>query len=132
MTPGKFDWVPRFLHVMRNYGNVRMACQVAGVSRSTAQTYRRRSQKFARQWDEAMDDFGDSIEAMVLQRAKTSDLLLIFLTKKVRPEYRDNYDPRKEVTQTFWQGANGDRAMSIQIKWPDKTALPAPADDDDF
>ena len=85
------DWVSVFTEALRASGNVQEACREAAISR--AQAYRRKAQYpgFAKQWQDALDDALDVLEAEAWRRAKsTSDTLLIFLLKAHRPEmYRD-------------------------------------------
>lgn len=88
-------WKPAFLKALRATGNVSAACRAAGLEhRSTAYDARARNAKFAAEWDEAMEDAVDALEAIARQRASVggSDTLLIFLLKAHRPEmYRDNH-----------------------------------------
>jgi len=91
-TPEKGrEWWPRFLAALRNSGNVRAACQAAGIDRRTAYRNRHQYKGFARHWDEALEDACDVLAAEAWQRARSSsDLLLIFLLKAHRPEiYRE-------------------------------------------
>jgi hypothetical protein len=107
-------WEGDFLSALRDTGNVHLAEEAAGVSRSLA--YKRRGQDaaFAEAWDEALEEAIDKLEAVAWRRAsegvkKTkgvwfngrrvgeeavlefSDTLLIFLLKAHRPQkYREN------------------------------------------
>src|SRR4051794_38857909 len=92
------EWRPAFLAALRQHGNIRAACQAAGINRTTAYDHRARSAPFAAAWDTALEDACDVLEAMARQRAMaTSDLLLIFLLKSHRPAvYRETY--RHELT----------------------------------
>lgn len=105
---GAGEWIPTFLATLRNSGNVRLACQKAGIDRKTAYKWKERSREFREQWQEALDDACDVLEAEAWNRARGgSDLLLIFLLKAHRPDiYRET--TRHEVT-----GAGG---KPIQIK----------------
>jgi len=108
--PPKADtWRPLFLQALRNSGNVRAASGAAGIDRDTAYRHRHRSQEFAKEWDAALDDACDVLEAEAWRRAvrgteepvhylgqqvgsvkKYSDVLLIFLLKAHRPmKFRD-------------------------------------------
>jgi len=102
------DWRDGFLAALRNSANVRAACQKVGIDRRTAYRQRERDAEFAAQWDEAIQDACDILEAEAWTRARGgSDLLLIFLLKAHRPEkYRET--SRYEVT-----GAQG---KAIQIE----------------
>lgn len=96
---GVGEWRPQFLAALRNSGNVRAACQAAGVSRQLAYSHKEASKEFAAQWAEAMEDAIDVLEAVASQRAKaSSDTLLIFLLKAHRP---DKYADRLNVLHTI-------------------------------
>jgi hypothetical protein len=90
LTPEKRtagEWRPQFLAALRNSGNIRASCQAAGVSRQVVYDHRRRSAEFRQQWDEALEDAIDVLEAEARRRAmQSSDTLLIFLLKAHRPE----------------------------------------------
>ena len=92
------EWRPPFLLTLRNTGNVRLACQAAGISRKSAYGARLQSPEFAEQWAEAMEDAIDVREAIAVDRAKKmSDVLLIFLLKSHRPNvYRETLNLRIE------------------------------------
>lgn len=80
-------WKERFLNALRNSGNVRAAAQAAGITRENAYQYRNRSKEFRAEWESAMEDAIDVLEAVAFRRAQeTSDTLLIFLLKSHRPE----------------------------------------------
>ena len=70
---------------------MRVSAHGAGIDWSTAYRSRRRSPRFAAQWDAAIEEAADELEAEARRRAMaTSDTLLIFLLKGARPErYRD-------------------------------------------
>ena len=68
-------------------GNVLAACREAKVSRQVAYRYRASHPGFAAEWDAAMEDAIDLLEGIARRRAQTtSDVLLIFLLKGIRPE----------------------------------------------
>jgi hypothetical protein len=80
------DWMSTFLSALRNSGNVRAACEAAGVSRVVAYEIRHKNDVFREAWDEAKEDALDLLEAVAWKRAQTqSDTLLIFLLKHERP-----------------------------------------------
>jgi hypothetical protein len=109
-------WQERFIAALRNSGNVRAACQAAGVHRTTPYKAYAESPEFARQWDEALEDAVDTLEAAAWKRARDgvtrhdpimfqgqkvaekviteySDTLMITLLKAHRPEkYRERVD----------------------------------------
>lgn len=109
-------WRERFIAALRNSGNVRASCQAAGVSRVTAYRTYQESEEFAREWDEALEEAIDTLEAAAWQRARDgvtrtepimyqgqkvgervvteySDQLLVTLLKAHRPEkYKERVD----------------------------------------
>jgi len=89
----------RFLDRLRNSGNVRASCKAAGVPRRTIYNWRDKWVTFADEWDDALDDACDILEAEAWKRAieGQSDRLLMFLLKAHRREvYGDVV--RNEVT----------------------------------
>lgn len=81
------EWMKVFLATLRNSGNIRAACDKAGISRISAYQARDRDSIFRDAWDEAKQDAIDILEAVAWSRAQTqSDTLLIFLLKHNRPE----------------------------------------------
>jgi hypothetical protein len=95
LTPKKAagEWGPAFLAALSKSANVRAACQAAGISREAAYKYRERSAAFRAQWDTALEDACDVLEALAWRRASdASDVLLIFLLKAHRPaKYRERW-----------------------------------------
>ena len=92
VTPKKAaEWQPIFLAVLRDTANVRLACQKAGIARPIAYKHRNRSPRFAAEWDTALAEAVDVLEAEARRRGlAASDTLLIFLLKAHRPEvYRE-------------------------------------------
>lgn len=96
------EWRPLFLAALSNSGNVLASCKAASISRVQAYDARDRSPEFAAQWETAMEEACDVLEAAARKRAmQTSDTLLIFLLKAHRPaKFRETI--RQEHT-----GANG-------------------------
>ena len=102
-----------FLHVLADTVNVARACRKAGIPRRTVYHWRDADPDFAREWDDALEDGIDLLEAELHRRAFEgvekpvwhkgeqvgttrcySDALAMFLLKAHRPErYRDNYRP---------------------------------------
>ena len=118
MTPRK-DWRPAFIELLRATGNVTLAAQHVGRSRNQVHDVRQRSKRFAAQWDDALEEATDLLEAEALRRAVTgidkpmffkgevvgstkkySGRLLMFLLEAYKPEKFRNGD---EVEKT---GAN--------------------------
>ena len=81
------DWREAFLAALTNTGNVRYACQQAGIARRTAYDRRETDVEFAAAWKDAMEDAIDHIEAVAFEKAKEGEnVLLIFLLKSHRRE----------------------------------------------
>ena len=97
------DWYEAFLAMLRNSGNVRLSCGQAGIRRSTAYAARDADPDFRAQWDEALQDACDLIEAkgkaMALQG---SERLIEFFLKAHRPEV---YGDRLKVSVGFQEEA---------------------------
>jgi hypothetical protein len=118
-TPKKRPrWAKAFLSILAESGNVRLACQAAGIVRSTAYDLRNSDETFAADWERAQEEAADLLEEEARRRAhegweepvfgsmgqgqgsgqvgtvrKYSDTLLIFLLKGARPEkYRDRHE----------------------------------------
>ena len=109
-TPPARVWRPIFLEALAETGNVKLSAETACVNRRTAYRGRKSSDKFAREWDEAMEEATDLLKAEARRRAfngvqepvfykgkkvdtvtKYSDTLLIFLLKAHDPAmFRDN------------------------------------------
>ena len=88
----------RFLDRLRQSGNVRLACQAAGIPRRTAYNWRGKWSTFSDEWQEALDDALDILEGKAWERAaQHSDRLLMFLLKAHR---RDVYGDKQELDVT--------------------------------
>ena len=106
--PPKRDWKPAFLEVLRATGNVTRAVQHVGQSRNQVHDVRQRSKRFAAQWDDALEEATDLLEAEAWRRAVTgidkpvyyqgkvvgstkkySDRLLMFLFEAYGLQFRD-------------------------------------------
>jgi hypothetical protein len=93
----------RFLAALRLGHTVSSACTEAGFSRRWAYDERDRSVSFANAWDDAIEAGTDDLEEEVRARALDRDdprsyLLLMFLMKKRRPEFRDSFKQEMKVT----------------------------------
>ena len=86
----------RFLARLRNSGNVRLSCTAAGVPRRTVYNWRNKWATFRDEWDEALEDACDILEAKAWERAVDgqSDRMLMFLLKAHRP---DRFKDRSET-----------------------------------
>ena len=102
-----------FLDTLRETASVARAAHKSGLNRSTWYRHRRKSERFAAAWAEALDEGIEKLEEEALQRAiggtrqpvffrgekigevrRYSDALLMFLLRAHRPQrYRDGADP---------------------------------------
>ena len=79
----KRDWKPAFIEVLRETGNVTLAAQHAGQSRNQVHDVRQRSKRFAAQWDNALEEATDLLEAEARRRAFTGIDKPVFYKGKV-------------------------------------------------
>ena len=110
-TPKRGTKVTRqnaFIEALKQTGNITLAVQAAGVTRTQAYRWRDASDEFAARWYEALQAAGEVLEAEARRRAFSgSDTLLIFLLKGIYPEkYRDRYDVRSENKVTVKHDAD--------------------------
>ena len=108
------ELMDRFIMRLRDSGNVRLACQAAGVPRSTAYRWRDRWATFNAEWDEAIEDACDILEETAWKRAvrEGSDRLLMFLLKAHRP---DRFKERSQVEHS----GQGGGPITITMTWDD-------------
>ena len=110
-------WKQIFIEELARSGNVLLSSRKAGVSRTAVYNARKEDPAFADQWDDAIDEAVDLLEAVARGRAvngtekpvyrggvqvgtirEYSDTLLMFLLKAHRPErFRDSYDVAKAI-----------------------------------
>ena len=89
----------RFLEAFREAGNVREACEAAGIHRVTAYKWRYADPEFAAAWDQAREDAIDTLEQVAWKRAKDqSDYLLWKLLQSNR---RALYGDKQQVDVTI-------------------------------
>ena len=108
-----------FLAAFRETGNVRLACETAGVGRSSHYRWLGEDPDYRGAFELAEEDAADILEAEARRRAvegvekpvgwhkgepggyvrEYSDVLLIFLLKGLRPErYRERYEVKGSLT----------------------------------
>lgn len=124
----KRDWKSAFVEALRKTGNVKLSCEMAGISRKVAYETKGRDRDFGEEWLDALDEATDTLEAEARRRAiegtertvvkrigvdengkpkyqeyverEYSDTLLIFLLKANRPsKFRDSFDIKSIVDQ---------------------------------
>jgi len=90
------EWKDAFLAVLRGSGNIRESCEQAGISRETAYKWKKQDKVFADKWEDSKEDAIEALEHEAHTRAmESSDVLLMFLLKALRPEkYRERYEHR--------------------------------------
>lgn len=83
-------WTQVFLEMVRNTGNVRLACDTAGVHRVTVHHYKRNHADFAEAWEVAIGEAMELLEAVAFTRAVNgfSDFLLWRLLQAHSEKYR--------------------------------------------
>lgn len=81
-----FAWKRPFLLALRQTGVVFYACEQAHIARAMAYRARRADPQFREDWETAMQEGIDQLEAVAFERARSglSDVLLIFLLKNKR------------------------------------------------
>jgi len=62
-------WKPAFLAALRETGNVTQSAEIAGITREGVYKARRRSNKFAEDWDSALEYATDALEREARRRA---------------------------------------------------------------
>lgn len=88
----------RALKAYREFGTMKDACETADISRSSLIAAIKRYPKFAREWENAYEDYLDMLEHAATTRAKSgSDRLLMFMLKGGR---REKYSEGINVNNT--------------------------------
>lgn len=135
-------WRKSFLEGLKACANVRQACEMAGIERTTAYKARERDPSFAAEWEQVIQDAIDSLESEAWRRAREgvtrvepimyqgqkvaekviteySDNLITFLLKANRPEkYREQI---KFITQSEAEKAVDDAVKKHNL--PDGTTV---------
>lgn len=88
----KDEWQQAFLKAYAELGTVTHACTAVGIDRSTPHVAAKRDPVFAEAFASAREAAADRLERVAIRRAEdSSDVLLIFLLKALRPEkFREN------------------------------------------
>lgn len=102
----RVKWERAFLAALRNFGVVRAACEASKVPRSTATTHRKNNARFAALWDEALEDFADSLESEALRRARDGTVKGIYY--------------KGELTNTEHEYSDQLMAIMLKAKRPDQ------------
>ena len=105
-----------FLLDFTQHGNVWHAAKHCKVTRQTHYVWLESDEEYKRQFEQTKQDLIDAIEYEIRRRATRkkapSDTLLIFLAKKLNPEFRDNY----KVQRAAAAGA----PPQIKVIFPDR------------
>ncbi len=91
----------KFLASLTLGNSVKDAAAYAGIHRRTAYDWRDQDSGFRGAWEDALEESVEQLEDEVRTRAldrtdRNSHILLMFLLKKHKPEYRENH--KREVT----------------------------------
>lgn len=103
LSPAEITAVKRkFIIALAEYGLVKHAAGMAGITRKTVEEWQREDKDFALEFERAVKDSADELERVATLRAKRkSDLLAIFLLKGLKPEkFRDNHKVEFQLTPT--------------------------------
>jgi hypothetical protein len=86
-----------YLEGLIDFGTPTAGARTAGISIFTVYKWKRDDPEFKQMCEEAEEIITQGLEEEAIVRAKEkSDLLLMFLLKKRRPEYRDNWKEPEE------------------------------------
>lgn len=103
--PNTGKWKSIFLASLKSTLNVSRAADVAGITRRAAYKARTEHADFAADWDEALEEVVDRIEAISMHQALDPDpkntVMRIFMLKSRRPEVY------KETVQNELVGKDG-------------------------
>lgn len=93
----------KFLAALRGGNTVTQAATASGIPRRTLYDLRDRDAEFAEAWEDAQEAAVDVLESEVRKRAldpdyKWSHLMLMFMLKRFRPEYKENYKTEQKLT----------------------------------
>ena len=101
-----------FITALREWGTLAKACEMSGVPRRTMRRYREEDLEFAEAVADAVEEYGDELQQIMLDRIKNqskgigTDTLLIFALQGAKPE---TYRPQIMVEQ--------DTARRLMSEW---------------
>lgn len=105
------QWRPKFLEHLKNSGNVRYSAEQAGVNYDTVYVHRRKSPDFAAQWETAIEQATDVLEAEARRRAVVGVTKERYLAHNGRLVKDDRGNPIKEIERTY-----SDRLLELLLK----------------
>ena len=94
-------WLEPFLESLRQNCNVTLACRACKISRFTPYAYREDHPEFRKQWDDAVDEGADVLEAEAWRRAKEGTVRPVFQGGKKVGHVREYSDT---LMQTLLKG----------------------------
>ena len=125
-----------FLAAYEEWGTIKKSCELSGITRKTFKNWNYTDTEFSNDMAEAKRTFGETLEAIALDRVKNpdknrgSDVLLLGLLNanmpaKYRPSIAMDQDSAKELI-TEWRKAS----QSVnKDKSPEEEPLPASVED---
>jgi hypothetical protein len=111
-----------FLTALSTTGIVKSACEIAEVSRDTANAWRRDDKEFTLAWNKALDIAADRVEAEVVRRAVDGVEKDVYYQGKVVGQVREYSDRMLELLikglkpEKFREKAIPDTQIVIEIK----------------
>jgi len=110
----KRQWQKAFLAALEESGSVTSSCTAANISTVRVYEVKRNDPEFAKQWEQALEQGADILEAEARRRAmegtsKGSDTLLMFLLKGLRPQ-------RWRESRATLPPAELDRMIAAELK----------------
>jgi hypothetical protein len=108
----KWWWRP-FLHALAATGNVSAAAKVAGVSRTIAYRDRRGVDSFALEWEDALEEFHDHLQAILWQRAMGQTASTTTVRERLNRKGEIVRTYRTTVTKTV----SSDKALTTLLEW---------------
>jgi AcrR family transcriptional regulator len=125
-----------FLANLMTGKSVKASAEAAGVGRRTFYDWRDMDAEFREAWEDAITGSVEVLEDEVRDRAldrtdKNSHILLMFLVKKHKPEYRENYKSEvhlvRDTVQEFdFSKVEIDEAVAILQEAANREDKPSP------
>jgi AcrR family transcriptional regulator len=125
-----------FLAHLMTGKSVKASAEAAGVGRRTFYDWRDMDAEFREAWEDAITGSVEVLEDEVRDRAldrtdKNSHILLMFLVKKHKPEYRENYKSEvhlvRDTVQEFdFSKVEIDEAVAILQEAANREDKPSP------
>jgi hypothetical protein len=95
-------WYDTFLHVYSQTGNVAASCRAAGITVQAFYKNYNTDDEFAARAEEAKEQSIAILELDLRKRAGSSDVLLMFLLKSLRPDvYRERHEIQTKVMHDY-------------------------------